>query len=237
VRKKIIRRRKSRHLLTRVELSRALPASFSAVDRLISSGLRPAAQRGRAKLYRLTEARRLAQRQKRESASADLIALADAKSRATRSTLNRLREKYVTRVHVEREWTYLTNRVRQGATQMLDALSSTDPASIERDVRALLTRLVQMPPRRSSRPTRPLPVVKASPSLHAARVPVELQLSHLEVRHDRLHLSDQTSNAPGGFLRQAHLFADPPQRAVRFEHFLYLCLDRHNYPLGWLVVW
>jgi hypothetical protein len=163
-------RKKTRHLLTRVELSRALPASLSAVDRAIAAGLKPAGQRDRAKLYRRADARRFLQRQRRESENLDLIALVDAKVRATRAKLARLREQYVTPEQVKREWSYLVARVREGATQMLDALPSTDPAIITRDVRALLVDLAKMRGTTSSRPTRPLPVVRTSPTLRAARV-------------------------------------------------------------------
>jgi hypothetical protein len=116
-------RRRQRHLLTRVELSRALPASLSQVDRLIAGGLKPAARRRLAKLYRLSEARRLVQRNTRETESTNLILLADAKARRVRSDLARLAGRHVRPADVAAQWQFLAGQVRAAVTAMVAALA------------------------------------------------------------------------------------------------------------------
>jgi hypothetical protein len=115
--------RRRRHLRTRLELSRILPASLTQVDRLIALGLKPAASRGRAKLYRLSEARRLVQRNTRETENTNLIALADAKARRVRSDLARFAGRHVRPADAAAQWQVLVGHVRAAVTAMVAALA------------------------------------------------------------------------------------------------------------------
>jgi hypothetical protein len=68
--------------LTRIELTEALGVRLTTIDRMIAYGLRPIGHRGRAKLYRLADARRWAeQRAPVQIAAADVL-ITDYRSHA-----------------------------------------------------------------------------------------------------------------------------------------------------------
>ncbi|MFA5028541.1 MAG: hypothetical protein WC713_11780 [Candidatus Methylomirabilota bacterium] len=80
--KNVAMKQKPAATLTRVELAQTLGLGLSSIDRLIAFGLPSVGTRGRAKTYRLTAARRLAQRLSRVQPEAEGILLTDYRTHA-----------------------------------------------------------------------------------------------------------------------------------------------------------
>jgi hypothetical protein len=80
--RKNLRGKTVRRGLTRVELSQALGVGLTTIDRLIAFGLKPIGSRGRAKLYRLADARQWAEQRAPAQVAASDVLIADHRTHA-----------------------------------------------------------------------------------------------------------------------------------------------------------